>query len=118
MAGCPDHQPTHRTGETDMFKKTALAAVAVLAIAGAAVASDDKPGSSSKGYELGTTKSGPVLSLAEVAKKLEAQGYSNVTEIEFEHGAYEVKARDGKGQRVKLYLDAVTGEPIKGKHRS
>ncbi len=100
-----------------MFRKTALAAIAVLAIAGAATAADTKPGRSATGDGPRATKSAPVLTLLDVAKKLEARGYSNVTKIEFDHGTYEVNAWDGKGRRVKLHLDPITGEPIFGTHR-
>lgn len=100
-----------------MFKKTVLAGITGLAIAGAAIAADNKPGHSGSAYDADAMKQEQALPLSEIARTLEAKGYSNVTKIEFEHGAYEVKARDDKGQRVKLYLDAATGEPIKSKRR-
>lgn len=44
--------------------------------------------------------------------KLDAAGYRNVEKIEREHGRYEVRAINRDGERVKLHLDAQTGELI------
>lgn len=55
------------------------------------------------------------LSIAQVAEKLAAQGYT-VREIEVDDGAYEVSAtKDGK--RIKAYLHPATGEILKQKTR-
>lgn len=53
------------------------------------------------------------LTLHQVLVKLSAAGYDNIEKIERERNAYEVKAIDRNGARVKLYLDPQTGEPIK-----
>jgi hypothetical protein len=57
------------------------------------------------------------LSIPQVYTKLEAAGYSNIEEIDREHGTYEVKATNREGQRVKLYIHPHTGEVIGVKHR-
>ena len=36
-------------------------------------------------------------------------GYTAVRELEWEHGAWEVKALDANGRRVELRVDATTG---------
>ncbi|MEQ9258639.1 MAG: PepSY domain-containing protein [Roseovarius sp.] len=51
------------------------------------------------------------MSVAELAQKLEAQGYT-VREIEMEHGVYDVEMTDANGMRVEAYLHPVTGEPV------
>lgn len=84
---------------------TALgAAVAV----GAATASDDDVRVNVPGDQW--------LSVAQVAQKLESQGYA-IREIEIDDGAYEVSAtKDGK--RVKAYLHPATGEVLRQKSRN
>lgn len=53
------------------------------------------------------------LSLNQVLVKLMAVGYDNVDKIERERDAYEVRAIDKNGARVKLYVDPQTGDLIK-----
>lgn len=50
------------------------------------------------------------LSIGEVHQKLEAAGYRKVEKIEREHGAYEARATDRNGARVKLHIHPQTGE--------
>jgi hypothetical protein len=50
------------------------------------------------------------LSIAQVHEKLQAAGYHNIEKIEREHGAYEARATDRNGQRIKVYLNPKTGE--------
>ena len=58
--------------------------------------------------------SGPdELSMEAVLARLADEGYRDVTEIEREHGRYEVEARDAEGRRVELHLDARTGDVLK-----
>lgn len=38
-----------------------------------------------------------------------AAGYGPVSELDWEHGRWEVKATDAEGRRVGLYVDASTG---------
>lgn len=44
----------------------------------------------------------PRLTAADVANRLQAQGYSNVRDIEFDDGRYEVEATDPSGRDVDL----------------
>lgn len=53
------------------------------------------------------------LTLNQVLVKLMAIGYDNVDKIERERNAYEVRAIDKNGARVKLYVDPQTGDLIK-----
>lgn len=53
------------------------------------------------------------LTINQVLVKLMAAGYDNVDKIERERNAYEVKAIDKNGARVKLYVDPQTGDLIK-----
>lgn len=50
------------------------------------------------------------LSIPEVHDKLIAAGYRNIEKIEREDGAYEARAANGQGERVKLYVNPQTGE--------
>ena len=54
------------------------------------------------------TPAQPVLSLAEIAARLERDGYT-LREIELERNHYEVKMTDPNGMLVKAYLNATTG---------
>lgn len=61
------------------------------------------------------------LSIPQVHQKLEAAGYRNIEKIERERGGYEARATDGKGERVKLYVNPQSGDVMEqrsdGKHR-
>lgn len=50
------------------------------------------------------------LTAAEVRAKLEAQGYTNVNDVEFDDGMWEADARSADGNRVDLRIDAKTGQ--------
>lgn len=52
------------------------------------------------------------LSIPQIYDKLTALGYWNIDKIERDPRMYEVKASDKSGDRVKLYLDAQTGEIV------
>src|SRR5690606_21401703 len=70
-------------------RKTWLA-LALAAATGAAVAQD-------------------TLTAAEVRATLEAQGYTNVNDVEFDDGMWEADARSADGNRVDVRLDPATG---------
>lgn len=50
------------------------------------------------------------LSIPQIHDKLDAAGYRNIEKIEREDGAYEARATNRNGERVKLYLNPQTGE--------
>lgn len=50
------------------------------------------------------------LSMPQLFEKLTAQGYWNIDRIERESTSFEVIARDKSGARVKLHVDARSGE--------
>ena len=53
----------------------------------------------------------PALNIRQIYDRVEAAGYVNIREIELEkYGHYEVKARNAQGGRVKLHVNAQTGE--------
>ncbi|KRS15679.1 PepSY domain-containing protein [Roseovarius indicus] len=84
---------------------TAIAVAAGLAAAGAQASDDD-------GARM--TNMPPRaewMSVAELAQKLEAQGYT-VHEIETDDGVYDVEMTNADGMRVEAYLHPVTGEPL------
>ncbi|ADV02029.1 PepSY domain-containing protein [Alicycliphilus denitrificans] len=49
------------------------------------------------------------LTVRDVYDRMEAAGYRDIREIEWDHGRYEVKASNAQGERVKLYVNATTG---------
>jgi hypothetical protein len=50
------------------------------------------------------------LPIPQIYAKLESAGYRNIEKIEREHGAYEVRATDRQGGRVRLDVHPQTGE--------
>ena len=54
----------------------------------------------------------PAIPMEQVLAQLKAEGYSEVYEIEREHGKYEVKAKNRDGRTVELSLDASTGKML------
>lgn len=60
-----------------------------------------------------TIPAAPHLNIRDIYDRVEAAGYVDIREIEFERdragGYYEVKARNARGERVKLEVDAGTG---------
>jgi hypothetical protein len=59
-----------------------------------------------------TPETRKALSIPQIYDKLIALGYWNVDKIERESAGYEVRASDRSGDRVKLTLDAQTGEIV------
>lgn len=57
------------------------------------------------------------LSIPQIHDKLVAAGYRNIEKIEREDGAYEVRAANRDGERVKLYLNPQTGEILDRRQR-
>ncbi|HSK39838.1 MAG TPA: PepSY domain-containing protein [Arenibaculum sp.] len=52
------------------------------------------------------------LPMSEVARTLEADGHMRIYGIGVDHGAYLVKATDSDGRRIRVRVDALTGEPL------
>ena len=52
------------------------------------------------------------LSMEAITEKLSAAGYTDIDDIEVEHGLFEVDARDPEGNRVELKINPVTGDVI------
>ena len=57
----------------------------------------------------------PVLNIRQIYDRLDAAGYRDLREIEWDHGRYEVKARDAQGARVKLDVDGQTGAVLRSR---
>ncbi len=47
---------------------------------------------------------------AQIKTSLEAQGYTNINDVEFKDGAWKADARSADGNRVDVRIDAVTGK--------
>ena len=55
------------------------------------------------------------LSIAQVYERMTALGYKDIDEIERDGGVYEIEARTSAGERVKLHVDARSGEILRTK---
>ena len=53
------------------------------------------------------------MSAADAAARAEALGYTNIREIEWDDGCWEVYARNSAGHRVEVYLHPVSGDVVK-----
>ncbi|MBS0291646.1 MAG: PepSY domain-containing protein [Proteobacteria bacterium] len=58
------------------------------------------------------------LTIRDIYDRLEAAGYRDMRQIEWEHGRYEVKASNAQGERVKLRVNATTGVVESSRTRS
>ena len=56
-----------------------------------------------------STTAAPQLTLRDIYDRVEAAGYRDIREIEWDDGHFEVKASNAQGQRVKLDVNATTG---------
>ncbi|KTD40545.1 PepSY domain-containing protein [Legionella parisiensis] len=51
----------------------------------------------------------PKVSIQQALSVAEKAGYTNIREIELEHGQWEVKGRNAQGKKFKIKIDATTG---------
>lgn len=62
--------------------------------------------------ELIDRRAAPALTAADVAARLQAAGYTNVRDVEFDDGRYEAEATNAAGQNVDLKVDARDGTVV------
>lgn len=92
---------------TPTFRRLLLAACAGAALTfGIAQAQTATPAPAAASATVPAT---PQLTIRDIYDRMEAAGYRDLREIEFDKGRYEVKARNARGERVKLYVNAGTG---------
>ena len=84
-----------------------LAACSALAL-GLAQAQSEAPAQPAPPAQA-TAPGTPPLTIRDIYDRVEAAGYLDVREIEWDSGRYEVKARNAQGERVKLYINAYSG---------
>jgi hypothetical protein len=87
------------------MKKRAMLAIVPALVAGAVLASPDRPVDPA-------VPAAQWLPLSEVARKFEDMGYM-VREVEADDGTYEVKGRDANGVKFEAYVHPATGEILK-----
>ncbi|WP_370681708.1 PepSY domain-containing protein [Comamonas sp. GB3 AK4-5] len=94
-----------------------LAAVALAAgLAGVAMAQTPAVAQAAAPTAL-SWKAEPGLTIRQVYDRLEAAGYRDLREIEWDHSHYEVKARDAQGTWVKLDVDGSTGAVLRSRNK-
>jgi hypothetical protein len=59
----------------------------------------------------------PALTIRQVYDRLEAAGYRDLREIEWDEHRYEVKARDAQGNWVKLDVDGQSGAVLRSRNK-
>ena len=77
------------------MKTIVLSAALALGLAGVAMAQSPDHG---------------VMTKAQIRTQLHQQGYSDVDDLEFNHGMWSAKAESGNGHHVHLRIDARTGK--------
>lgn len=92
------------------FTRSARSALVVLA-AGSALALGlaQAQGGAPAQPAQASAPAGAPLTIRDIYDRMEAAGYREMREIEWDDGRYEVKARNAQGERVKLYVNAHTG---------
>ena len=55
------------------------------------------------------------MGLRQIVATIQALGYTNIREIEFEGGHDEIEATNSDGDQVEIYVDAVTGKVLNSK---
>lgn len=92
-----------------------LLAGTVAAGAGTTLAQQAAPAPQADPAQQTAAQPGPVLSMQQVIDRLTQQGWKDISEIEHEHGKYEVKARGADGVRMEMDIDERTGAILKQK---
>jgi uncharacterized membrane protein YkoI len=92
------------TGDDEM-KMLLAAAAAVSLLAAPALADDD--------HDCGVAAGGAAKPTSEIIRMLEANGYTQIAEVDRDDGCYEVQAHDANGQSVELRVHPGTGEILK-----
>lgn len=82
-----------------------LAAATLAAATGPALADSNDP-------RCGQIELSQWMSVADISAKAQANGLT-VREVDRDHGCYEVKGIDAKGQRLEITMHPVSGEVIK-----
>lgn len=93
----------------------AVLAIGASLLAGSAIAAPAAPASTPAANPVQNAGSRSELSNAQISDKLSAAGYRDITKIEREHDAVEVKAVDKSGARVKLLVDPQTGNVLENR---
>ena len=91
-----------------------LTALALTAMLGTAAQAQGTPTASAAAPVAAATPA-PALTIRHIYDRLDAAGYRDLREIEWDHGHYEVKARDAQGARVKLDVDGQTGAVLRSR---
>lgn len=82
---------------SNLMMSLALSGAFVLIAASPVAAQTDRYGGQSQ------------MSATELVQHLESQGYTNIHDIEFDDGLFEVDARDPEGRAVELKIDPTNG---------
>ncbi|WP_280189741.1 PepSY domain-containing protein [Delftia sp. PS-11] len=97
-----------------------IAGAGLVAQVQAAAASADEPSVTAKASQAvaATAASvrgalqGPGLGIREISERIEALGYRDLREIEWDDGLYKVKGLASDGRAVKLYVDGHSGNVL------
>lgn len=103
------------TSATASVLRQAAAPLAALALTALLGTTAQAQGTSAAPAATPAAASTPVLNIRQIYDRLDAAGYRDLREIEWDHGRYEVKARDAQGARVKLDVDGQTGAVLRSR---
>ena len=113
LAPCPSsRRPTHDL-DPQHFRR-ACPGAATLAGSAAYAQTAPQPAAARRRGPAATAQPQTFLTVRRVYDTLTSAGY-HITEIELEHGRYDVKADNPQGQRVKLRVDAQNGAVLRSR---
>jgi len=84
----------------------------VATVAGALLLSTPPLALAQQGTGSAASSNATSLSPAEVVRKIEAAGYRDVRDVEYDNGHWEAEAIDKNGRRVDLRIDPSTGAVV------
>ena len=115
LAPCPSsRRPTHDL-DPQHFRRAALGAATLAWLRRLRPDRAPARGRSRRRGPAATAQPQTFLTVRQVYDTLTSAGYRNITEIELEHGRYDVKADNPQGQRVKLRVDAQNGAVLRSR---
>ena len=102
---------TDRTAVRNVVSRAVVPFVVVLSIGGAATLAVAQGNANQSASVPAATAAAarPALNIRQIYDRIEAAGYRDILEIEWDDGRYEAKAFNAQGQRIKLYVNATTG---------
>jgi hypothetical protein len=93
-----------------MLHRTMTVIATFAALAALAASADPRPARAAEPSGGGASSALATLTPADVVRKVEAAGYRDVRDVEYDDGGWEAEATSAAGARVEVALDPKTGD--------